>query len=97
MPDSTPQRRKTDKRGKSAANRRIFAPALLIAGVVLLWAALNEPAPFNGANLVVWLLSALVVGLLARAALALVEPVISVFATLIRQGASHPGREADEP
>jgi apolipoprotein N-acyltransferase len=61
------------------------------------WAALNEPPIFDAASLGVWALSALTVGLLAYAAVALARPVLGLAAAFFLQGAVPQHDEANEP
>jgi len=97
MPSKAPQRRKSDKRAMPASKRRVFAPRLLVVGVMLLWAAQNEPDSFTAASLSVWILSALTAGLIAYAAIALVLPVFRIIMAFIVLGGATSPDEAPEP
>jgi hypothetical protein len=87
--------RKSAKKAPKA--KRLFAPKLLVFGVMLGWAALNEPASFDTASLAIWGLSALTVALLAGAAVALAAPAAGLFVALVRQAGAGAGARAEEP
>jgi hypothetical protein len=65
---------------------RLIRPLPLVAAAAVLWAAANEPTDFTPAAMVVWLLGTLTVGLLTRAALALLEPLAKLGIALLLQG-----------
>jgi hypothetical protein len=71
-------------------NKALFAPKLVVAAAMLAWAAANEPQGFDAASVAVWALTALTVGLLASAAIALAGPVTKLVALLIAQTAARP-------
>lgn len=63
-------------KAKSGKTRKLFSPFLLSLAAMAAWAALHEPDSFgNPGMLGAWLLAALAVGLLVRAALALLAPL----------------------
>jgi hypothetical protein len=81
---------------KSAAAASVVRPGLVVAAVVLFWAAMNEPALFTPTSVAVWLLTAVAVGLLARAGLALLEPLARLGVTLARRWAREVADRAAE-
>jgi hypothetical protein len=84
-----PGRRQNQGRDAAPSRKsdRLYRPGLVMVGVVLLWAAFNEPAQFDTASVAVWLLGAVTAGLLARAALALAEPALKLTIDLAVQQA----------
>lgn len=72
------RRQDTTRGSRSRPLGKLYRPGLTLTAVVLLWAAVNEPAQFTLTGLIVWLLTALAVGLLAWAALSLLEPAVKV-------------------
>jgi hypothetical protein len=70
--------------GKPAA--RLIRPIPLVVAAAVLWAAANEPTDFGPAAIIVWLLGTLTVALLARAALALLEPLVKLGIAFLLQG-----------
>jgi hypothetical protein len=97
MPSNPIDRRKPKGAKGARARKGVIAPKLLVIGIVLAWAALNEPAVFNLTSLGVWVLSALTTGLLAYAALTLVRPVFGLAAAFVLQTAAPRHDEANEP
>jgi len=91
------RRRNGGRRGRARGLGGLYRPGLIVISAVMFWAALNEPAMFNAASVTVWLLRAVTVGLLARAALALVEPATRLGAVLLSQAARPGEDEAGEP
>jgi hypothetical protein len=71
--------------GKRGSGRLIRPGPLVIAAAVL-WAAANEPASFTPAAIIVWVLGSMTIGLLARAALALGEPLAKLGVAVLLQG-----------
>jgi len=97
MPSNPVDRRKS-KNGKGKhARKGVIAPKMLVLGITLAWAAVNEPAVFDTASVGVWVLSALTTGLLAYAAVALVRPVFGLAAAFVLQSAAPRHDEANEP
>ena len=66
-------------KAKSGKQKKIFSPFLVSLAALTGWAAVHEPANFtNPAIAGAWLLEALAVGLLVRATLAVLSPVIKL-------------------
>ncbi|MBW4024871.1 MAG: hypothetical protein HIU92_17380 [Proteobacteria bacterium] len=59
---------------KSRASR-LIRPGPLVVAAGILWAAANEPISFTPSSAAVWVLGGLTAALLARAALALLQPL----------------------
>ncbi len=74
---------------------RLVRPGPLVVAAAILWAAANEPTSFTPSSVAVWLLGALTIGLLARAALALLQPLIRLGLTALMNGRPHRGRGAE--
>ncbi len=91
MPDS----RQISSNGKRGG--RLIRRAPLVAGVAILWAAANEPASFSQSSIVIWLLGTITVGLLARAVIALVEPLVKLGVGLLLQGLTRTPTAGDGP
>jgi hypothetical protein len=79
---SNERQRNSARQGKG----RLIRPVPVVIAVAVLWAAANEPATFTPSSIVVWLLGTVTIGLLARAALALLEPLIKLGLALMMQG-----------
>ena len=63
-------------KAKPGKTRKLFSPFLLSLAAMTGWAATHEPASFSNPGMAgAWLLAALAVGLLVRAALALLAPL----------------------
>jgi hypothetical protein len=65
---------------------RIIRPVPTVIAAAVLWAAANEPVSFTPSSIIVWLLGTVTIALLARAALALLEPLIKLGIALMLQG-----------
>jgi hypothetical protein len=65
---------------------RLVRPGPLMVAVAILWAAANEPTGFTMASVIVWLLGSVTVAILARAALALLQPLSKLGLALLLQG-----------
>ena len=62
---------------KPDRSKRIFNPFLLSLAGGAGWAATNSPPDFNNPDVIcAWLITSLAVGLLVRAALALLSPIL---------------------
>jgi hypothetical protein len=65
---------------------RLVRPGPLMVAAAILWAAANEPTGFTMASVIVWLLGSVTVAILARAALALLQPLTRLGLALLLQG-----------
>lgn len=74
----SPRQQTIDRGMNTHPPGKLFRPLLVVLAVVLNWAALNQPPLFTPASLLVWLLGAITVGLLVRAALALAIPIMQI-------------------
>jgi hypothetical protein len=66
--------------------RRLVRPGPLMVAAAILWAAANEPVGFTLSSTIVWVLGSLTIAILARAALALLQPLLKLGVTLLLQG-----------
>lgn len=70
---------------KTAPKKGVFSPFLLSLAGAAAWAATHTPARFNAVDVVAaWLITALAVGLLIRAFLALLGPVFKLIGDFLR-------------
>ncbi len=67
---------------KAAKSHKILNPFMLTFAAMAGWAALHEPAGFTLASAGVWACGAVTVAFLARAALALLAPLLNVLGVL---------------
>jgi len=96
-PQAGSERPQNTTRGlRSRQLGKLYRPGLTVTAVVLLWAALNEPVQFTAVGLIVWLLTAAAVGLLACAALALVEPAVKIGGARVLQAIREGSNKAGE-
>jgi hypothetical protein len=74
-------------KSKSQGKKRpkLLNPGTLMLAVMFLWAAQHEPPVFNIVSLATWILGAASTALLARAALALAAPGITIASALLRR------------
>jgi hypothetical protein len=68
---------KTDAKSKSKAGAWI-KPGFVLAAITLAWAAANTPPDFSAANILIWLTGMLTTALIAKAAMAIIEPAIKL-------------------
>lgn len=81
---------------KSEHKKGVFSPFLLSLAGAAAWAATHTPYHFNAIDVVVaWLITALAVGLLIRAFLALLSPVFKLIGEALRHAIS-PGSTNDQ-
>ena len=66
--------------------RRLVRPGPLMVAAAILWAAANEPSGLTLSSTIVWLLGSLTIAILARAALALLQPLAKLGIALLLQG-----------
>jgi hypothetical protein len=66
--------------------QRLVRPGPLMVAAAILWAAGNEPTGFTLSSTIVWLLGTLTIAILARAALALLQPLTKLGIALLLQG-----------
>ncbi len=74
---------------------RLIRPGPLVVAAAILWAAANEPTNLTPSSAAVWLLGALTVALLARAALALLQPLAKLGLAALLNGMPRRTRDAD--
>ncbi len=77
---------KGSKKQSAKTSGGLFRPGLLVLAVSAIWLAQNEPPIFNMVSLAVWGLGGVTAGLLTRAGLALLAPLLSLLAGLFAQG-----------
>lgn len=75
--------------------QRLIRPGPLMIAAAILWAAGNEPARLTLASTLIWLLGSLTIAILARAGLALLQPLAKLGIGLLLQGVPRqaPNRE----
>jgi hypothetical protein len=66
--------------------QRLVRPGPLMVAAAILWAAANEPVGLTLSSTIVWLLGSLTIAILARAAIALLQPLGKLGITLLLQG-----------
>ena len=65
--------------------KKFFNPFLLSLAAATSWAALHEPGHFDDLSMIgAWLISALSIGFLARAGLAMMPPLFKLLADILR-------------
>jgi len=74
-----------EKSRRTAKKSNPLKPGMIVLAAVLLWSAKNEPAQFDVTSLGTWILGAILVALLVRAALALIAPLFGLFGALLAQ------------
>jgi hypothetical protein len=76
-----------NNKSRSPAKKKsnLFNPGTLMLGVMFLWLARHEPPVFNIVDVAIWILGAISAALLARAALALVAPGITIAGSVLRR------------
>jgi hypothetical protein len=70
---------------KSKARNPLLKPGMITLATVAYWSARHEPGQFDAASTGSWLLGGLATGLLARAALALFQPLLSLCLAVLAQ------------
>jgi hypothetical protein len=81
---------KTAKKNATSKRPRFIRRGLLVLAIAILWAAGHQPSAFTPSSLLVWLLGMLTAALLARAAFALLEPVMKLGTGLVLYGLQRP-------
>ena len=76
--------------------QRLVRPGPLMVAAAILWAAGNEPTGFTLASTIVWLLGTLTIAILARAALALLQPLTKLGIALLLQGVPRQAPKAED-
>jgi hypothetical protein len=66
--------------------QRLVRPGPLMVAAAILWAAANEPVGLTLSSTIIWLLGSLTIAILARAAIALLQPLGKLGITLLLQG-----------
>ncbi|MGE4481063.1 hypothetical protein [Acidocella sp.] len=86
---------------KPGKPRKLFSPFLVSSAASAGWASLHEPATFtNPAVTGAWLLAALAAGLIVRATLALLMPLVGLCVESVRlllMNSSAPNQESTDP
>jgi hypothetical protein len=86
--------RKLSRKGTKGSSG-LYKPKLLVVAFALFWAGTNQPESLTPVTLVLWVLSAVTAGVLMRAALAVVEPLVKLALKMAKQASSEAG--AEEP
>ncbi len=76
--------------------QRLIRPGPLMVAAAILWAAANQPTAFTLPATIVWVLGTLTVAILARAALALLQPLIKLGMALLLQGVPRQAPKAED-
>jgi hypothetical protein len=76
--------------------RRLVRPGPLMVAAAILWAAANEPTGFTLSSTIVWVLGSLTIAILARAALALLQPLAKLGVALLLQGVPQQAPKAED-
>jgi hypothetical protein len=84
--------RKTNKGNKGSG---LYRPGLLVIAAALFWAGLHAQGTLTPVTLLLWGLSAVTAGVLMRAALAVVEPLVKLAFDAARRALHETG--AEEP
>ncbi|GAB0114424.1 hypothetical protein [Acidisoma sp. C75] len=66
------------KKQSSNEKPKSMRRGLVILSIAILWAAANQPVTLSVTSLIVWVLGIVTVGLLARAAFAVCEPLLKL-------------------
>ncbi len=77
-------------RGARGKEGKIVRPGWLVVAAACGWAALNQPPVLEWSRLFVWLLGTVTAGLLARAGLAVVEPLVKLIVLNLVRAARRP-------
>jgi hypothetical protein len=76
--------------------QRLIRPGPLMVAAAILWAAANEPTGFTLSSTIVWRLGTLTIAILARAALALLQPLTKLGIALLLQGVPRKAPKAED-
>ena len=87
-------KRKPNRKANNGSG--LYKPKLLVVAAALFWAGLNQPGSLTPVTLLLWALSAVTVGVLMRAALAVAEPLVKLAFAMAKQSTSAEGA-AEEP
>jgi hypothetical protein len=87
--------RKLSHKANKVQVRSLYKPSLLVVAFALFWAATNQPASLTPVTLLIWGLSAVTAGVLMRAALAVVEPLVKLAFEMMKR--PNPEAGAEEP
>ncbi|GAB0116655.1 hypothetical protein [Acidisoma sp. 7E03] len=71
------------KKSASPSKTRVIRRGLVVLAVAILWAAGHQPDSFTPASTLIWTLGMVTVALLARAAFAVMEPVMKLGAGIL--------------
>lgn len=84
-----------EKPRKTVKKSKMLRPGMIVLAVMLLWSAKHEPPQFDIASVGIWVLGAVMVALLVRAALALAAPLLGILGAILSQAveALHNGAE----
>lgn len=74
-------------RPAKAGRSTLLKPGIIVLAVTCYWAAENRPGMFDVATSGIWLMSALVVGLVAYAVIAVAMPASAIMAAYARRTA----------
>jgi hypothetical protein len=67
-----------------------------MVAAAILWAAANEPVGFTLSSTIVWACGSLTIAILARAALALLQPLAKLGVALLLQGVPRQAPKAED-
>lgn len=81
---------------KPAKRKTLLSPFMLTLAAMTGWAAAHEPGIFTPASVGVWVCGAFTVALLARAALALVSPLLGMMGIIFARAMKHTQRDGAE-
>jgi hypothetical protein len=85
--------RKLSHKANKVQVRSLYKPRLLVVAFALFWAATNQPASLTPVTLLIWGLSAVTAGVLMRAALAVVEPLVKLVFEMMKRPSPEAGTE----
>ncbi|HTI00218.1 MAG TPA: hypothetical protein VL752_04650 [Acidisoma sp.] len=77
---------KTAKKNAKSHRPRLIRRGLVVLAIAILWAAGHQPTSFTPSSLLIWVLGMLTVALFARAAFAVLEPVLKLGTGLVLYG-----------
>lgn len=77
---------KTAKKNGQARRPGLIRRGLVVLAIAILWAAGHQPISFTPTSLLIWILGMLTAALLARAAFAVLEPVLKLGTGLVLHG-----------
>jgi hypothetical protein len=70
---------------KGKKKQKLLKPGMLMLAAMFIWSAAHEPDQFTIGNTAAWLLGAVTVALVARAAFALASPIMRIIGIVLGQ------------